>query len=260
MAANLSRARDWLASTWSGLIHFRGITSAWAPRRVMFLDGVSRVVSRSLAKELWILEDNPLLAQEAALAVEHYRGGDFLDVGAHHGMYLTALAPFAEKGSHLISFEPDQVPYELLLHNVATLARTFPESKFAALPFAVGDGGTIKIASPNPWHRSYQSQAAGPADANQPRTVTVDQMVAAMGLRPELLKIDVEGAEYGVICGARETLRKFRPVVILELHLTWLPKGVTPEMCQSALTELGYRERLLEESVAIKRLLYQVPV
>jgi hypothetical protein len=46
---------------------------------------------------------------------------------------------------------------------------------------------------------------------------TIDELVGLHTLRPALIKIDVEGAEYLVFKGARETLRAHRPVILSEL-------------------------------------------
>lgn len=65
----------------------------------------------------------------------------------------------------------------------------------------------------------------------------------------DFIKIDVEGFEYGVILGALETIKKFKPIIFYE----YADKFMTPEMCSIAnieyntnlnpkdlLSELGY--------------------
>jgi FkbM family methyltransferase len=49
-------------------------------------------------------------------------------------------------------------------------------------------------------------------------TVSLDDFVQQNGLQPDLIKIDVEGAEQQVIAGMRGIMREFRPEVALELH------------------------------------------
>jgi hypothetical protein len=46
---------------------------------------------------------------------------------------------------------------------------------------------------------------------------SIDDLVERHGLRPALIKVDVEGAEFSVFAGARKSLSKYRPVVISEL-------------------------------------------
>jgi FkbM family methyltransferase len=56
---------------------------------------------------------------------------------------------------------------------------------------------------------------------------TLDKFVADSGLEPELIKIDVEGAELHVLQGAEEILECFRPQLIVGVHPYWLPKSET---------------------------------
>jgi FkbM family methyltransferase len=60
--------------------------------------------------------------------------------------------------------------------------------------------------------------------------------------RPNLIKIDVEGAEVEVLAGAIRTLTECRPRVYLEAHSTALEQE-----CTAQLVAQGYRVRRLEE-------------
>ena len=68
---------------------------------------------------------------------------------------------------------------------------------------------------------------------------TLDSELA--GLRPSVVKIDVEGAELAVLEGGRGLLASVRPVVILE-HVVEASAlyGVAPAAPWELLTELGY--------------------
>ena len=67
-------------------------------------------------------------------------------------------------------------------------------------------------------------------------TVAIDSMVEAGAVSlPACLKVDVEGAEYQVLIGARNTLMRARPTVFLATH--------GPEFdldCRTLLTSMGY--------------------
>ncbi|MEP7236284.1 MAG: FkbM family methyltransferase, partial [Ferruginibacter sp.] len=56
--------------------------------------------------------------------------------------------------------------------------------------------------------------------------------------KPDIIKIDVEGAEYDVLVGARNTLEQYHPNILLATHDCHL-QGVQ-EKCVSFLKELGY--------------------
>ena len=65
-------------------------------------------------------------------------------------------------------------------------------------------------------------------------TLAVQTMrLDSLGIVPDLIKIDVEGNEYSVLCGARETLRAHHPIVLVALH-------TGDSSCRDLLAELGY--------------------
>jgi FkbM family methyltransferase len=67
----------------------------------------------------------------------------------------------------------------------------------------------------------------------------LDSLEPGTGLRsPNIIKIDVEGAEVDVLAGGMELLRKARPMLLIELHGTNVPVTL-------ALDDLGYRVRVL---------------
>ena len=71
--------------------------------------------------------------------------------------------------------------------------------------------------------------------------VTIDDFCARHGIRPSLIKIDVEGAELEVLRGADAVLRRFRPLLLVELNPSALrDRGAAPEQLLDALAGLGY--------------------
>jgi hypothetical protein len=92
----------------------------------------------------------------------------------------------------------------------------------------------MSSASPHP--------ASGDPAAIDVPFFTVDELCAAHGLVPAIVKIDVEGAEADVLRGAAATLRVHRPVLCLELHLDFLERlGEPAGATLSHLSEIGYR-------------------
>lgn len=57
-----------------------------------------------------------------------------------------------------------------------------------------------------------------------------------MGVLPDVLKIDVEGAELGVLQGAMEILKRRKPTIFLSTHSMELR-----EACLNLLKEVGYK-------------------
>jgi hypothetical protein len=75
------------------------------------------------------------------------------------------------------------------------------------------------------------------------RTVSIDSFVAANGLsRLDILKIDAEGVEYDVMSGAKNTLERLRPKIILAIHPSLIRNnGNTLEEIYRLISMAGYR-------------------
>ena len=71
---------------------------------------------------------------------------------------------------------------------------------------------------------------------------TIDHYSQALGIAPDVIKIDVDGYEAKVLPGAAETLRDHRPVLLLELHRAKFTRrfGVSRTDIVRPLFELGY--------------------
>jgi FkbM family methyltransferase len=71
---------------------------------------------------------------------------------------------------------------------------------------------------------------------------TVDEQVALTGLVPDFMLIDVEGFEITVLEGAKETLMRHRPTVVVEMHPSvWASARTDRNRAESLLRDLGLR-------------------
>jgi FkbM family methyltransferase len=148
------------------------------------------------------------------------------DLGANAGLY-TLL--WAKRAKHVYAFEPSP-------RCVAALHRTLALNRVknaTILPWAVGDRD-LRLA----FFSEGENVALGRLDeqGEQPTiVVSVDEFAAAFKVQPDVLKIDVEGAEVDVLIGARVTLDS-RPAILLSTHTPALT-----DACLWRLKKLGYR-------------------
>src|SRR5262245_34165177 len=118
-------------------------------------------------------------------------GSVAVDVGASNGFISIVMAKAVSPGGRVLSFEANPVFFDLLQRNIRSnglegVCRTF---------------------------RAF----VGRESAGESR-VTVDEMVRAQGIsRLDVLKVDVDGPDLDVLHGARETLKRFRPLVAVEM-------------------------------------------
>jgi FkbM family methyltransferase len=84
------------------------------------------------------------------------------------------------------------------------------------------------------------------ADGSVPK-VKIDDLVQNFG-RPTMITMDVEGAEWEVLRGAEQTLRKYHPRIYLSLHPEFLYE-IYKEYAfdlRNWLKNMGYKETLLD--------------
>lgn len=151
------------------------------------------------------------------------------DIGAHLGLHTLFYSAIADQ---VVSFEPAPGNYARLMDNLRLNGRTNVSTRNIALSdqSAVLDflengisqtGTLLTDAKHAQGFRKIRVQAYRLDELDLPA--------------PDLMKIDCEGAELQVLRGARETLRKHRPIVHLEVHpLLGVSEGEVQEFLRSA--------------------------
>ena len=147
---------------------------------------------------------------------EHLADGDFVDVGAHVGLYTVAAALHGP--GRVLAFEPNPSARTQLDGNVALNGC----ANVLVVPKAAGDApGSALLHVPRTPDPSFSSLAGGRFAEGEPIDVevtTVDAEVEGAGLRPSVVKIDVEGGELAVVGGMQRTLERHRPVLLVEVN------------------------------------------
>ena len=146
------------------------------------------------------------------------RGATVLDIGANIGCHTCLLAKLVHPGK-VIAFEPMPWARRKLLRNIALngFENVIVES------YALSDGKVP--AMPTHFRSSWQMDSrTGQTGENSvscsPAVVdfiTLDSYVAENSIGDiGLIKLDVDGYEAKILRGAAETLRKFRPILVME--------------------------------------------
>ena len=133
---------------------------------------------------------------------------DFLDCGAYIGE--SALLFEREYDPHKIySFEPVPENYTLLLDNIKmnNLKKIIPINK--------GVGDVSKTVNYNPLGVSSYISEEGKSEMD---IVSIDEFVSEKKLSIGLIKMDVEGYELEALNGAKKTINKFKPVLLIGIY------------------------------------------
>jgi FkbM family methyltransferase len=126
-----------------------------------------------------------------------------LDIGANVGLWSR---DFVGSFKRVIAFEPVALFRECLEHNVQG-------TNFEVQPIALGDQdtqGTMIITEDNSGHSHLDPATMGTGDVRVVRLDTLNFPDVSY------IKIDCEGYEYRILQGAEQTIRRCRPVIVIE--------------------------------------------
>ena len=144
-------------------------------------------------------------------------GGDFVDVGAHVGMYAVSAALALRGRGRVLAFEPNPTARSQLEENVRLNGCDNVIVSARATAEASGPGLLHVPVTPDPSFSSLEPGRFAEAEPVRIEQTTVDAEVAALDLEPVLVKIDVEGAELSVLAGMTQTLERRRPTLLVEV-------------------------------------------
>lgn len=169
------------------------------------------------------------------------------DIGANVGFITVIMARLVGANGRVCSFEPVPWLADQAAHN-AELNR-FRKVSVHRVALSDSDGEAIFEVPPNLTMGKLVEGERGASSGGRELVVKkrrLDSISSAEVLPdPDLVKIDVEGAEAAVLDGAAELLRRSRPMLLIELHST-------NEAVAVRLEELGFVGRLIGSAEPIR--------
>ena len=168
-----------------------------------------------------------------------------IDVGVNVGSTLLNFAKICPDG-FVFGFEPDgksisKAERNLKLNefnNAAIIKKGLGDQNVSARLYKVngGNAGQNRFLSP------AVSKLIGESNYDEAEVIKLDDFVEEKGLdRIDLIKIDVEGFELNVLRGAEQSLRKFSPVLFIELmDINLALQGENSKSLICFLERLGY--------------------
>lgn len=184
-----------------------------------------------------------------------WRGRVLYDIGGHIGYYTLSFAERAGPDGRVVTFEPQPANMERIRLNLSrnedlaarvTLLGVAASDRPGTATFQRND--RIEDAASSLSHmdgvrRVLPEEVYSGHTPIQVETASLDGLVSSLACPPpDLIKLDVEGAETQVIQGAAEVLRAHRPMLFIEVHSIANMFHV-----MSTLQPLGYQVELLKE-------------
>jgi FkbM family methyltransferase len=230
-----------LASPW-----MRTETPAIAAVRILH-GQVLRIHPRFLTANLDSIEPEVMLWIRRCLR----KNSTALDIGANVGLHTMYMAKLVGGAGAVFAFEPSPANVRSLryhikvnsLRQVQIIERVVADQNGGMLPFFLLNDGDHSSNSltfgrkrvPNLDETLHRNARVIPVEA-----ISLDKFCADTKIAPDLIKIDVEGAELQVLRGSAQSLSSTRPKIILAVHPWWLPPGQTTDDIVAFLKDKAY--------------------
>lgn len=174
-------------------------------------------------------------------------GQTFIDIGANIGWFTVLAGQIVGVTGRVYAFEPRPNTCERLKMSVAENGFRHVEIRQVALGAAAGRMAVASLVrmrnAGGTWLLATETLVANLREGYERFEVDVIRL-DDFGLEScHLLKIDIEGAEHLALCGAVETLKRFRPIILSEINPDPLQQvsGVSASEYVGFLEGLGYR-------------------
>ena len=197
----------------------RGALARRAPAGVAMVEvcggrlrGTRMLVDLSCEKYYWLGTHEPRV--QDWLAANVVAGSVVYDIGAHAGFFTLLSSALAGPAGSVRAFEPRVENIERLAANLR--ANDVRNARVVEAAASDCEAEAAFIAD----DCTLEGRLGDSGDARSVRvaTTTIDACVARGMPLPDVMKIDVEGAEGAVIRGAAGTIAKHGPTLLIEVH------------------------------------------
>lgn len=184
------------------------------------------------------------------------QGNHFLDIGAHYGYFTLVASKLVGDNGSIYSFEPSDKSFNILSQNASRLKTTSIFKKaisdttekiifyeFANLQSEY-NSSDIKQFENEEWYQNT------PPLKIEVEATTIDKLTQQTKFTPNIIKIDVEGAEYNVIKGGMNYLTSNSPKIVME-YLEPKRNNESHKKALNLLREIGYTSYIINGEGAL---------
>ncbi len=174
-------------------------------------------------------------------------GMTVVDIGAHVGWYTLLAARRVGPGGRVFAFEPDPVNYKFLVSNVVANGFRNVDTIPKAVADRCGDMRLILAKENLGGHRLSLDSAD--QEAVLVKTTTLDAFFETLSQPPQVIKMDIEGAEGLAWRGMQGLLRRQRDLrIMMEFAPEVLARlGSSPQMLFDEFLKAGFVPYRIDE-------------
>jgi FkbM family methyltransferase len=169
------------------------------------------------------------------------KGGVMFDFGANFGYYAITIATALRGDCRIYAFEPNPPTLRRFRKNLELNSTRGVHPREEGVSDA--PGRALVVEEPAHSGAAYLDQAFNPVDGTSAINITTLDLFCEQHKidRLDLIKMDIEGAELRALRGGVETLRRFQPVILIELNPYTLERdGCSVRDLVVFLEDLGY--------------------
>lgn len=156
-----------------------------------------------------------------------------IDGGAHVGTWAAVMA---ECFGRVFAFEPTPETFSMLTENMAQFPNVVSRNE-ALMDVA----GRVDVLQPRPKRTKLTARFCRKSETGAVPCIAIDDL--ALG-SCGLIKLDLEGAEPLALNGARQTIKRHRPTLVIEVWGLSGRFGHHPEAAHNIALSMGYHEVL----------------
>jgi FkbM family methyltransferase len=208
--------------------------------RVVVRDGIKYRLDLSEYME-WVIFWGLIVEDRSALYPLIKEGNHILDVGTNIGETLLNFSKLTGSVGTVIGFEPVKRNYNKCVENISL-------NKFknvTVFPVALSDRDeTLYFQHAENYNSGgIYMQKSGNTNTDEVSAIMLDHFVEEHKLnKVDFIKIDVEGFEVNVVKGGLMTIKKFRPVLFVEVDESNLKRqGSSAMELESLILSCGYK-------------------
>lgn len=168
-------------------------------------------------------------------------GSVFYDVGSNIGFYSFVANRYIVSGK-IYAIEPTQFNNRLFKELLQLNKKRVVNNNIEILEFAISDSekevefsNNEKLAESNTY---VENTDIYKGERIKIKCYSIDRLIEIGYAVPDIIKIDVEGAEYDALIGATNTLKKYAPNILLATHDCKVP-GIK-DKCIRYLEDMSY--------------------